>query len=171
MKRRLTALLLCVFALLSPVCRAENSVLDGLTQVFARAKEDAIVEKAIRTLTDYWKTEVYAGAYEGVSEDGYLEIKWTRVVYIRDDTAEERFQNMKYYVEFFLLSDYYDTAPYYENVGVFDCVTVTRDGQYAVVNNPIRQYRAITYNFDYTPIIQSVSDRGSDFNRVFTLKK
>ena len=140
----------------------------GLT----RQKEDKILEKAIKALTEHWKNEEYSGKNAGISEDGYLEIKWTRVVYIKDNIKAdhtEQFKGMNCYVEFFLLSDYYGTAPYYCHAGVNECVAVMNNGQCKVIQDPIRVYRSQTYENDFSAIIESISDRGSEFNQVFRL--
>ena len=87
-----------------------------------------------------------------------------------DKTAHELFDDMVCFVEFMLLSDYMQTAPYYMNTGVYDCVALHRDGSYEVMKqNPLNRYRAKTYQTDFTGFIRSVSDRGSEFNAVYQL--
>ena len=169
----LTVILVCSFAACaeSHAPRAQKtSWILGLTQ----PKEDRIIEKAVKALTEHWKNEEYSGKNAGISKDGYLEIKWTRVVYIKDNIKAdhaEQFKGMNCYVEFFVLSDYFGSAPYYSHAGVNECVAVMDNGQYKVVQDPIRMYRSMTYQNDFSPIIESISDRGSDFNQVFYLLK
>ena len=143
-----------------------------LDKAIAMAEEDEIIQKAIEALTDYWTEEVYQDESNN-SKDGYLEIKWARVVYIKDDvtgTGTEQLAEMNCYVEFFLLSDYLGSAPYYSHVGISECVAFKKDGSFEVLRqDPILIYRTRTYQLDFEPIIESISDRGSDFNQVFAL--
>ena len=122
-----------------------------LDKAIALAEEDEIITKAIESLTEYWASEMYSGSYVG-SENGYLEIKWTRVV------------------RFFLLSDYFGSAPYYGHAGIAEWVAFKTDGSFEVLKqDPISLYRSKTFETDFEPIIESISDRGSDFNQVFML--
>lgn len=143
-----------------------------LEAAIAQAEEDEIVAQAIETLTEYWASEIYDGI-RCFSENGYLEIKWTRVVYIKDNvtgTGTEQFADMNCYVEFFLLTDYFDSAPYYSHAGVSECVAFKKDGSFEVLDrDPIAMYRGKTFQVDFEPIIESISDREADFNQVFTL--
>lgn len=144
-------------------------------QTVSMEREDEIIAKAVQTLKAYWETSIYDGI---TGADGYLEIKYTRVVYLCDplpvklpETAKTMFSSMKGCVEFFLLSDYYGAHPYYHHLGLYECVAFYQDGTYAVVPvNPIDRYRSITYSNDYSDIIQSISDRNAEFNQVFHLK-
>lgn len=143
-----------------------------LDKAIALAEEDEIITKAIESLTEYWASEMYSGSYVG-SENGYLEIKWTRVVRVKDDIAvsgAEQFSDMNCYVEFFLLSDYFGSAPYYGHAGIAEWVAFKTDGSFEVLKqDPISLYRSKTFETDFEPIIESISDRGSDFNQVFML--
>lgn len=180
MVRRFFAFLLALSMLtLSSACFAESLTLDELLsqraeldKAIAKVEEEEIVSKAIETLVAFWKNEIYSGN-ANYSKNGYLEIKWARVVYIRDEidiTGSDLFQNMNCYVEFFLLSDYFGTAPYYCHCGINECVAFMKDGSFEVVkNDPINVYRSRYYAIDFEPIIESISDRGSDFNQVFEL--
>lgn len=135
--------------------------------------EETILPGAIDALKEYWKQMYQSSGYG----DGYLEIRSTRVFYIADPvlpeddkTAHELFDDMVCFVEFMLLSDYMQNAPYYMNIGVCDCVALHRDGSYEVMKqNPLNRYRAKTYQTDFTGFIRSVSDRGSEFNAVYQL--
>lgn len=118
---------------------------DELDKAIALAEEDEIIAKAIETLTNYWTTEIYAGSYS-TSESGYLEIKWARVVYIKDGitgTGTEQLADMNCYVEFFLLSDYFGSAPYYGHAGVAEYVAFKKDGSFEVLQqDPLSMYQS-----------------------------
>ena len=145
-----------------------------LDEEIARLQQDeTILPGAIDALKEYWKQMYQSSGYG----DGYLEIRSTRVFYVTDEilpeddkTAHELFDDLICFVEFVLLSDYMQTAPYYMNIGVYDCVALHRDGSYEVMRqNPLNRYRALTYRTDFTGFIRGVSDRGSEFNAVYHL--
>ncbi len=171
-------LLLCMMCMVPGYALDSDMTLDELLaqkaqieQAIAQVQEDEIVEKAVQVLKDYWKKEAYGRGYDGKA--GYLEIKWTRVVYIKDEIEAdktEQFDKMSCYVEFFLLSDYFGTAPYYCHAGVAEWVAFNKDGSFEVLDrDPISMYRVRTYQTDFSSIIDRISDRGSDFNDVFLL--
>lgn len=178
MKRFLVVLALFLSTMVLASCFAESPTLDDLLaqrneldEQIARVEENEIISKAIETLVEHWKNEEYSGA-NNFSENGYLEIKWTRVVYFNEEINIENadaFQNMNCFVEFFLLSDYFGTEPYYSHIGKDECVTFMKDGSFIVTSNPLDLYRMRYYSTDFEPIIKSISDRGSDFNQVFYL--
>ena len=168
------------FAPLASTAKAESATpsLDDLLaqraeldKAIALANEDEIVKKAIEALTDYWATEIYGKQNED-SEDGYLEIKWTRVVYIKNDISgkgTDDLANMNCYVEFFLLSDHL-SAPFYIHRGVYEYVAFLKDGSFEVKRyDPYSVYGGATFRTDFYTVVESVSDRGSDFNQVFKL--
>lgn len=131
-------------------------------------KIDKIIDKAERDLSLKWK-QLYRDS--PVETDGHFEIKNTRVLFIKDDTDVEEFQDIAYIVEFDLYTDYMGSAPYYMNVGVYDSVSVLKDGT-TVVNQlrPIQQYRSITYSYDFSNIIESITDYGDQYNVTKTLE-
>lgn len=139
-----------------------------IDNAIALAKEEEIIEGAIDALAFRWEQEYLK--YPPHDQEDYLEIKWARVVYIKDGVSEkgaEQFTDMLCYVEFFLLSNYFGAAPYYPHAGVLECVAFRRDGTFDVLKqDPINQYRAKTFQMDFSHIIQSISDRGSEFNQV-----
>ena len=141
-----------------------------LEEAIALAEEDEIIIKAMDVLLEYWKTEEYQSA-TNFSETGYLEIIKTRVVYISEEASQtEYFQDMLCFVEFNLLSDYLGTAPYYFCVGKNECVAFYKDGTFGVcAMNPLNSYRGRTFNTDFSNVIKSISDRGSEFNNSYQL--
>ncbi len=185
MKKTVYMLLALLLAVLVPVSAlAEASGEKTLEELLAERarldeeinrlqRDETILPGAIDALKEYWKQMYQSSGYG----DGYLEIRSARVFYIADPilpeddkTAHELFDDMVCFVEFMLLSDYMQTAPYYMNTGVYDCVALHRDGSYEVMKqNPLNHYRAKTYQIDFTGFIRSVSDRGSEFNAVCQL--
>lgn len=131
-------------------------------EILAR-QEDPLIEQAIAALLDYWQNKVYA---KGMG-DGYVGIRWTRVVHLKEEagTYYSLFENMVAFVEFFVLSDAYGTAPYYMHADTYEYVAVYADGRCVVLNtSPIGYYRGRHFTTDLTGIIYRVSDRGGEFN-------
>ena len=125
-------------------------------------QEDPLIEQAIAALLDDWETQYAKGM-----GDGYVGIRWTRVVYLTEEagTYSSMFENRVAFVEFVVISDFFGTAPYYMHAGVHECVAFYADGSVEVMGtNPINNYRARTYTTDFTGIIDRVSDRGGEFN-------
>jgi len=147
-----------------------NQHSDQIDAAVAPSEEDDIIAKAIEIVLDHWKNEEYNVEYD-LSENGYLEIIRTRVVYLTETAAtHETMIDMHCFVEFFLLTDYYGTAPYYNHVGVNECVVMKTDGTFEIAaRNPLDLYRARTYNTDFSDLISDISDRGSEFNNVYEL--
>lgn len=176
----LLAMVLCLGAALAEEDRTSGRTLEELLAEkarleaeIARVQEDEIIHQAIKTLKDYWRTEVYNGM-RSTSENGYLAIRYTRVVYIQEEPEvpeNNMLQNMICFVEFVVMSDYMGSAPYYEHVGQNECVGFYRDGTFSVMPNPIVWYRSRSFNTDYSDIILSISERNAEFNCEFELLK
>ena len=142
---------------------------------------DSAVKNAIEALKSFWFDSYQE---DGSSENGYLEIKNTRVIDIKDEfpesdekqsgvsnTAEQIFGNIDYIVEFMLFSDYFGSAPYYSNIYINNCVIIFNDGTYSVGRDQLDLYRSRTYSADYSGIIEQVFDYGSVYNAVYELLK
>ena len=130
-----------------------------------------MVYRAIDALCQYWiqETEKIQEA-EKLDVRGYLEVKNTRVIYLCDplpegELYEKAFGDTVCIVEFMLLTDFYGSAPVFRNFGVNDTVAVKKDGTYEVCGaNPFMRFAAATYQYDFSGIVASISDRGDDFN-------
>lgn len=136
---------------------------DAADREILSRQEDPVIEQAVAALLDYWENSIYAKGYG----NGYVGIRWTRVVYLTEEAAAYSpvFENMVAFVEFFVLSDYFGSAPYYMHAGTAECVAVYKDGTCEALGmDPLNRYRALTYTTDFTGIVESVSDRGADFN-------
>ena len=128
---------------------------------------DADVQKAEKTLTETW-SQLYLESGRG---DGYLEIKNTRVIHVKADTANKDFKNIDKIVEFILYSDYFEAAPYYSNCATYDTVILYKDGRSEVVPvNPIDMYRSMSYSSDFSDFVEKVEDLGSVCNKAMDLK-
>ena len=176
MKRYLAILLMIVLlALSAPAALAETQ---------ATGEYDAVVLPAIEVLKNEWRgiygESAGAGMY-GPGFTGYLEIKNTRVIYIKEDphrtgelsgeedAAAKFFGDMDYFVDFILYSDYMGSTPYYDNFGIYDCVVVKRDGTVEVLQNPLQIYRGRTYDVDFSGIIEEIVDLNGEYNAVYHL--
>jgi hypothetical protein len=125
-----------------------------------------IVSKAVSVLKNHWE-DLYEDSK--VETDGHFEIKNTRVVNIKENNTEE-FKNIDYIVEFILYTDYFGSAPYYQNVGIDDTVVVHKDGTMEVQRNLINLYRSKYYSNDFSDFIKSIDDYGDKYNCIEDLK-
>lgn len=135
---QITTLLIMICVLVG--CGAQNSG-DG--------KKDDRVEVAVEALNKQW--------------DDY-QIKNTRIIDLKE-TDIEMFEGIDYIVEFVLYTDYFGSAPYYNNAGIYDTVSVYADG-HAEINkrNLFDVYRSNTYLTDFSDIIQEITDLGAAYN-------
>lgn len=185
--------MLCLFAallMITSTALAEfdlsSMTPDELQQLIFQAQtqlelaEDKLVSQAANLLKDYWRTKVFApGKYVSNEERGYLEILNTRVTYIRHDFAtqaeydtktDSMFSNVYCVIDFVLLSDYYGSAPYYNNIDMYNCIVVNLDGSMEMSNLPFFDlYRSRSFNTDFSPIIESVHNLGSAYDAVYYL--
>ncbi len=125
-----------------------------------------IVSKAVSVLENHWE-DLYEDSK--VETDGHFEIKNTRVVNIKENNTEE-FKNIDYIVEFILYTDYFGSAPYYQNASIDDTVVVHKDGTMEVQRNLINLYRSKYYSNDFSDFIKSIDDYGDKYNCIEDLK-
>ena len=146
---------------------------------------DEMVLPAIEALKGEWRRiygEMVDGGMCGPDFTGYLEIKNTRVIRIRKvpygsrgsagetNHATETFGDIDYLVDFVIYSDYFGSTPYYEYVGLSDCVAVLRNGTIEVrQKNPLLLYRSRYYESDFSGIIEEIIDLNGAYNAVFHL--
>ena len=183
MKKCLAVILLLAFLALPAL--AENKEAERASapaEEKAGGEYDVIVLPAIEALRDAWRA-VYtedgmADLYAGHS--GYLEIKNTRIVQIREaprksfnetgepDKATEVFGDIACVVEFVLAHDYFGSEPYYliNGTSAAECVLVRRDGSLEPARNPFVLYRAATYDMDFSGIIEEIVDLNGEYNAV-----
>ena len=135
---------------------------------------DKRVLDAIEIISAHW-SEAYEESSLNI-EDKYLEIINTRIINIKNniDTDETHgkdsyFKGVDYIVEFDLISNYFDSAPYYSNVMQNNSVVVYKDGTAKVSNNLFNIYRSITYSNDFSPIIESIEDLHGEYDQVLEL--
>ncbi|MDO5144335.1 MAG: hypothetical protein Q4E72_06985 [bacterium] len=175
--KRCVVLLVVALMLFSCVARAQSGVdLSSLTpeelqQLISAAEtqlqltDETMLQSAVDVLTNHWKNEIYADpTLDGTS--GYFEILAAQATYIKRDFAvqdeyasasDALFENVYCVVDFVILSDYFDTAPYYWDAGIDNCVVVYRDGSMEVSRQSLfNQYRARTYSNDFSAIIDRV---------------
>lgn len=139
-------------------------------------EHDSEIQTALTEIQKQWKS-LYSETPEA---EPYLEVKNTRLIFLREDredTLEDTGMDEDYLaeadiiVEFVLFSDYMGSAPYYENIGIYDCVAFNRDGSIKVLDrNPFQLYRARTYNSDFSDIIESIEDCGSSYDQIIAIK-
>ena len=168
--RRLFAALFCMVLVYSVTGCQNNTVNTSFRQP---AGNEPRVLSAIDVLKTQWK-EDYT---ENSIEDQYLEIIHTKIVHIKDHIDSQQvygkeglFKDIDYIVEFELISNYFDTDPYYYNIHTSNCVVVYKDGTAKVSDNLLLRYFGATYSHDFTPIIESIENFGSAYNQVLDLK-
>ena len=160
-----------------------NLTLEGLLELLTSPQsellkdEPSLVERATDSLRSTWKNKVY-GDY-GVSEHGYLEIVHTQITYINESyatrdltgkTSDDLFHNVFCVIDFMLLSDYYGSAPYYFDAGIYSSIIVYRNGAVETVSmSPFRKYYSLTYSGDFSEIIESVHDCEDEYNAAYNL--
>jgi len=136
-------------------------------------KSDKRVLNAINVLEEHWD-KVYE---QNDIENKYLEIINTRIINIKSNINSEEvygkediFNNIDYIVEFELISNYYNTEPYFCNAYVNNWVVVYKDGTSEVSRNLFNIYRATTYSTDFSPIIESIEDFHGDYDQALEFK-
>ena len=125
---------------------------------------DSIVKDAIKELRNEWK-EIYNKS----ENDGYFEIKNTRVIEIKDNDISI-FKDVKYVVEFILFTDYYGSAPYYSEAVVSNVAVIYKNGNAEITGDLFRRYSSATYSYDYSDIIKNIVDCGGKYNLIEYLK-
>ena len=129
------------------------------------AKKNEMVKDAVEVLEDFWREECLISS----ENNGYFEIKNTRVIYLKDTDIQE-FENVSCIVDFVLYTDYYETHPYYMDIGAWNTVLVYQDGTMEVTHNPVLKYRSRTYSGDMTDIVDRVVDYRDQYNCVKDLR-
>ncbi len=132
----------------------------------ADQKYDAEVRLAVNELKKCW-TGIYKKHFPaGIMPDGYLEIKNTRVIALRDNAAKFLGKDdLKYIVEFVILTDLYGTAPYYVVTEMDNTVAVFNDGRVETISqNLLRSYFTVTYDHDFLKFIKSIDDLQGAYN-------
>ncbi len=137
-------------------------------------KSDKRVLNAINVLEEHWD-KVYE--QDDNIEDKYLEIINTRIINIKSNInseevrgKEDLFNSIDYVVEFELLSNYFNTAPYFLNAYVDNWVVVYKDGTSEVSRNLLNIYRSSTYSTDFSPIIESIEEFDSQYDQVLEIE-
>jgi len=159
--RILICILLFVFLFSFPGCDKNNPENETSESENSYSEE---VEMAIAALKETWSED-----FSFSNEKPYLEIKNTRIIFIKEDTIDD-FSQINYIVEFVLFSNYFGSEPYYENIGVNDSIAVYNDGSIEVCKkNPFMTYRSKTMENDFSDIIESLADLGAKYNQVLEI--
>lgn len=150
--KKLLILFICILISISLVSCAETY-------------NENVVNKAIAALKDEWREQ-----YEKETKnDGYFEIKNTRIIEIKDNNVSA-FDGIEYIIEFILYTDYYGSAPYYSEASTMNTVLIYENGETEVSANIFRHYSAATYSYDYSDLIENIYDCGSKYNVIEKLK-
>lgn len=160
--RRIWALTMVLCLLLCMTACGKDSTVEQA----GGSEHHAMITKAVAAVKDHWRS-----LYEtdGPGTDGHFEIKNTRVITVKKNEIK-LFQNVAYIIEFVIYTDWFGSAPYYENVGRDDTVVVYRDGTMQVKDNQIRAYRSTTYQMDYSGFISKIDDYREQYNCVQKLR-
>ena len=138
-------------------------------EIMQNKASDERVAEAIEIISEHWE-EVYQN-HSLNDEDKYLEITNTKLINIKPNN-DMNFKDVKYIVEFSLESNYYDSAPYYSNIGSRDSfVAVYTDGSKEVLEiNPFHKYIRLNGPTDFNEIIESIENFYGEYDQVLTLK-
>ncbi len=126
------------------------------------AWQDEYVKKAIDKLkTEQKKTQV--------TENQYLEIKNTRLIKIKEDATDpyEIFDDVDCIVEFMLLTNIYDSAPYY--FYATDSYAIYKNGV-VKEHDAFNLYRNRTYSAEFDNIIEEIYDLKDNYNEICDLE-
>ena len=167
MKKCIAILALIVVVLSAAACDKQDKEQSGTNQ--EELKHHEMVTEATEQLKKYWEQEFLETKYNDYNTDGYFEIKNTRVITMKDNDIE-LFQDVAYIIEYELFTDYMGSAPYYENIGIYNNVVVYKNGTMNVVSNLIRQYRNQSYQLDYSGFIEAIDDYHGQYNCTEKLK-
>ena len=148
-------------------------LLVGCSTSKTNAKQDSDKDvralDAIEIISERWR-EVYKTSPLDI-EDKYLEITNTKIVNIKpNDNA--LFKNVDYIVEFSLETNFYNSAPYYSNIGSrYSLVAVYTDGKSEVLGkNPFHSYIGQNGPTDFQGIIESIENYHGEYDQVLKLK-
>lgn len=141
-------------------------VKDVDTKVDTSTEIDELVTDATDVLIDKWKENYSTVEARDIDLYPYLEIKDTRVISIKDNDVE-LFEDLEYVIEYSLYTNYFGTYPYVFNVSADYTVVVYKDGEMEVVSNPFKDYSAQTFNWDYSDIIDEITDLNDTYNKVY----
>lgn len=129
-------------------------------------------DKAVDLLQKTWTDEYRDTRNNGKNavSDGYLEIKNTRVISMKENDSKY-FKDVDKIVEFALMTNYFDLKPsLYTHAYSYYQVIFYRDGHTDVPAGDYFGYvRGITYETDFSDVIASVDDLGAVYNAVYHL--
>ena len=162
MKKILSLITCIVFVFSLTSCKRITKVMES----------KKIINEAIEVLTEKWQDVYENSALDDDYKDKYVKIINTRIIYLEDDAEDkhEVFEDVDYIVEFELMTNYFNSSPYYENIGMNDCVIFKKNGEVEVGTNIIKKYRSVTFNFDLSDIIQSIEDLEGKYNQVLDIE-
>lgn len=141
--------------------------------------KDKRVLDAIEVLTERWEDYYDEYKWDGnKAGDRYLEIVNTRIVNIKDVIESDKFakrdkmfEDIDYIVEFELVSNHFDTTPYYFNAFLLNSVVVYKDGKTEVSDyNLFNAYRSATFSNDFSHIIESIEELHGEYDQVIKIE-
>lgn len=162
----LVLMLSCSF--LAGCQQKEPSPTDKGGEINISQTEREKIEKAIELLVDEWEVL----AVEDENNNGYLEIKNTRIIHPDSNDIANTLgvDNIEYIVEFIIFTDFYGAAPYYHETQHQNNVIFYSDGTGAVATNAVQMYSSLTYDYALKNCSFSVLDCKTTFNQVFDLE-
>ena len=127
-----------------------------------------LIENALNILEDEWEVI----AVEDECNNGYLEIKNTRIIHTDSNAISNALgvDGVESIVEFVIFTDYYGAAPYYYETQYMNNVVFFSDGSSSVLTNAVQMYSSRTYDAALEKCSFTVKDCGSAFNQIFDLE-
>ena len=134
----------------------------GCEKNYTEKKDERVIE-AIEIVKNRWN-EVYE---DRNIQDKYIEITNTKLINIKQN-EDSIFSGMDYIVEFSLQTNFYETAPYYSDIGPRDSfVAVYNDGRKEIMEtNPFQRYIRINGPTDFSDIIESIENYHGEYDQV-----
>jgi hypothetical protein len=166
MQKLLCLFLVVVMVCLMAACTKQEAVSNGDTRL--DIADRANVERAVQLLREQWETI----AAEDAGNDGYLEIKNTRIVHTDTDAMGKALGlgDIQCIVEFVIFTDFYGAAPYYYETQHMNNVVFCSDGTATVLTNAVQTYFTKTYDASLKNCAMEVLDCKTAFNQTFDLK-
>lgn len=149
-------------------CQEDAPKVENNDTVAISQSERTMIEQAIDVLANEWEVI----AVEDECNNGYLEIKNTRIVHTDSDAIADALgiKDVEHIVEFIILTDFYGAAPYYYETQYMNNVVFFADGSTMVVTNAVQMYSSRTYDAALKNCSFTVLDCNTTFNKVFDLE-
>lgn len=163
-KKRVSIFIFCICLCIS-ICGCTNTA-QKKSDIDSKHKET--VDVAINTLKKAWNERYDSREKEFENIERYVEIKNTRIVHIKDN-AKGEFIDVDCIVEFMLLTNEYNTTPYYVDSSLLRFVVIKKDGTAETQHiNPLMM-EIRSNGPEISHMVEYVTELDDAFNQVLDL--